>query len=74
MTTQQKQILFDRLTRNLDKMCNGDELTKKLFEQFTLEDIEAIEPIIDAFIISGKMEALKELQDAIPKYTASTRS
>jgi hypothetical protein len=74
MTTQQKQILFDRLTRNLDKMCNGDELTKKLFEQFTLEDIEAIEPIIDAFIISGKMEALKELQDAIHKYTASTRS
>jgi hypothetical protein len=65
MTTQQKQILFDRLTRNLDKMCNGDALMKKLFEQFTFEDIEAIEPLIDVFIAEGKIAALKELQAAI---------
>jgi hypothetical protein len=65
MTTEMKQRLFDRLTRNLDKMCNGDALMKKLFEQFALEDIEAIEPLIDIFIVEAKIEAPKEAQAAI---------
>jgi hypothetical protein len=70
MTTEQKQKLFDRLTRNLDKMTN-DPLTIKLFEQSTLEDIEAIDPLIDIFIAEAKITELKELGEAFQKKLAA---
>jgi hypothetical protein len=70
MTTEQKQKLFDRLTRNLERMSN-DPFARKLFEQSTLEDIEAIEPLVDIFIASAKIEALKELGEAIQKTLAA---
>ena len=65
MTQEQRTKLFDRLTRNLDKMCNGDELTKKLFEQSTLEDIEAIEAIIDIFLAEERIKVWGECRDMI---------
>jgi hypothetical protein len=67
MTADQKQRLFDRLTRNLDKMCNGDAFTKKLFEQSTLEDIEAIEPLIDIFILDARAAVWEEVKAMVDK-------
>ena len=49
----------------MDKMCGDDLLTKKLFEQSTLEDIEAIELIIDIFICDAKIQATIEYRDKL---------
>ena len=65
MTQEQRTKLFDRLTRNLAKMTGNDELTRKLFEQSTLEDIEAIEPIIDIFLAEERIKVWGECRDMI---------
>lgn len=68
MTTDQKQKLFDRLTRNVSEMTKGDDFGRKLFTESTLEDIEAIEPLFDIFLAEERFKVWTECRDMIARH------
>jgi hypothetical protein len=65
MTTEQKQRLFDRLTRNVSEMTKGDDFGRKLVTESALEDIEAIAPLIDIFLAEERIKVWGECRDMI---------
>jgi hypothetical protein len=50
MNQDDKQQLLDRLMQGVSEQVGGDPVAIRIFEESTLEDIEAIEPLIDKII------------------------
>lgn len=50
MNQDDKQELLDRLMVGAKEQCGGDPVALRLFEESTLEDLDAIEPLIDKMI------------------------
>jgi len=58
MNDAQRQLLYDRLMQGAEEQCQGDVQALKIFADSTLEDLDAIEPLIDQMISAAVNDAL----------------
>lgn len=69
MTNVQRQKLYGRLMQGLPEQLERGSPEWRAFDESTVEDLNALEPLIDEFL----MEAFeKGKADAISKFTPST--